>query len=48
MNAALPPDSAVVANWSASDWLMSAELSEKPQLNQKDKQRGAVGSGIPV
>jgi hypothetical protein len=37
MNPAFPPDSAVVANWSASDWLMSAAVSEKPQIYQYDK-----------
>jgi hypothetical protein len=37
MKAAFPPDSAVEANWSASDWLMSEAVSEKPQVHQYDK-----------
>jgi hypothetical protein len=39
MKPAFPPDSAVVANWSASDWLMSAAGGEKPQVYQYDEEK---------
>jgi hypothetical protein len=45
MKSALPPDSIVVANWSASDWFMDPTCEKKHKGYQYDALRSRLSSG---